>query len=74
MLAKMTSKNQITLPKKIADQFPGVRYFEIAKEGDRIVLHPVRPGLASEVRERLESLGVSEQDVADAVNWARRRD
>lgn len=73
MLAKMTTKNQITLPKKIADQFPGVQYFEVTKEGDRIVLEPVRPGLASEVRERLESLGISDQDVVDAVDWARRR-
>jgi hypothetical protein len=29
MLAKKTSKNQITLPKAIADRFPGVDYFDV---------------------------------------------
>ena len=74
MLAKKTVKNQITLPKKIADQFPDVDYFEVRKEDDRIVLEPVRPKRAWEVRERLEALGISEGDVADAVSWARRKD
>ena len=74
MLAKKTSKNQITLPKAIAEQFPGVDYFDIRAEYDRIVLEPVRPDEAREVRERLEQLGIGEQDVADAVRWARRGD
>jgi bifunctional DNA-binding transcriptional regulator/antitoxin component of YhaV-PrlF toxin-antitoxin module len=29
MLAKMTSKNQITIPKKIIEQLPDVEYFEV---------------------------------------------
>jgi len=74
MLAKKTVKNQITLPKKIADQFPDVDYFEVRKEEDLIVLEPVRPKRAWEVRERLEALGITEGDVADAVSWARRKD
>jgi virulence-associated protein VagC len=73
MLAKKTSKNQITLPKKIADQFPGVEHFEIRKEGDRIILEPVRSGEARKVREKLASMGVSESDVAAAVSWARKK-
>jgi len=74
MLAKKTVKNQITLPKKVADQFPDVEYFRVSVDGERIVLEPVRPGRAFEVRERLEQLGITEQDVTDAVSWARRRD
>ena len=74
MLAKKTVKNQITLPKKIADQFPGVEYFQVRKDGDRIVLEPVRPGRSFEVRERLSDLGISEDDVGAAVDWARDGD
>jgi predicted nucleic acid-binding protein len=29
MLAKLTSRNQITIPKKIMDQIPEARYFEV---------------------------------------------
>ena len=73
MIAKRTVKNQITLPKKIVDHFPDVEYFEVRREGDRIVLEPVRPGRAREVREKLGALGVKESDVARAVAWARKR-
>ena len=72
MLAKKTVKNQITLPKKIVDHFPDVEYFEVRREGDRIVLEPFRPDRAREVREKLGELGVKESDVARAVAWARR--
>ena len=73
MLAKKTSKNQITLPKAIAARFPGVDYFDVSEVGGRIVLAPVRPNRADEVRDRLERLGITNQDVSDAVAWARRR-
>jgi len=73
MLAKKTSKNQITLPKAIVAHFPGVEYFEVQEVEDRIVLRPVRLSRADEVRARLADLGISEEDVDDAVIWARRR-
>jgi virulence-associated protein VagC len=73
MLAKKTVKNQITLPKKIADQFPGIDYFEVRKEGDSIVLEPVLPERSREVREKLESLGLTESDITAAVEWAREQ-
>lgn len=73
MLAKKTSKNQITLPKAIAARFPDVDYFDVSEDDGRIVLVPVRPRRADEVRDRLERLGIGDDDVADAVAWARRR-
>lgn len=73
MLAKKTSKNQITLPKAIASLFPGVDYFDVSEVDGRIVLVPVRPSRADEVRDRLERLGITVDDVADAVAWARNR-
>ncbi|MDD3517196.1 MAG: AbrB/MazE/SpoVT family DNA-binding domain-containing protein [Chromatiales bacterium] len=72
MLAKKTTKNQITLPKKIIDHFPGTEYFDVREEAGHIVLVPLRPGRADEVREKLKRLGITETDVQDAVAWARR--
>ena len=72
MLAKLTSKNQLTLPKAIISAFPGVDYFDVTGERGRIVLTPVRLTRADAVRNRLAELGLSENDVADAVAWARR--
>jgi hypothetical protein len=73
MLAKKTAKNQITLPGAVASRFPGVEYFEVSAEGDAIVLYPLRRSLAGEVRAKLARLGVREEDVADAIAWARKR-
>ena len=72
MLAKKTVKNQLTLPRKIADRFPGTDYFDVRVENDSIVLVPVRPRAVEEVRERLAKLGITEEDVRDAIRWARR--
>lgn len=73
MLAKKTSKNQLTLPKAIVERFPGVDYYEVTAENDAIVLRPVRTGSAEAVWRKLESLGIKETDVEYAVRWARRR-
>lgn len=73
MLTKKTSKNQITLPKKIADRFPEARYFEVRATESEIVLRPVDLDPARRVREKLRMLDLSEEDVASAVAWARER-
>ena len=72
MLAKKTSKNQITLPKAIVSRFPGVDYFDVRREGNRIILVPLQPSRADEVRAKLRALGISEGEVEQAVEWARR--
>lgn len=72
MLAKLTSKNQITLPKAAVSGVDPAEYFEVTVESGRIVLTPVRLRQAQAVREKLEELGITEQDVDDAVAWARR--
>jgi bifunctional DNA-binding transcriptional regulator/antitoxin component of YhaV-PrlF toxin-antitoxin module len=71
MLAKMTVKNQITLPKAVISQFGGVEYFEVSTDGSAITLKPLRLSKADEVRQHLADLGINEQDVADAIAWAR---
>jgi bifunctional DNA-binding transcriptional regulator/antitoxin component of YhaV-PrlF toxin-antitoxin module len=71
MLAKVTSKNQLTLPKAVATRFSGVEYFDVSTDGVSITLRPLRQSRADEVRQHLEDLGITEQDVVDAIQWAR---
>ena len=71
MVAKLTSKNQLTLPKAVVADFRGYEYFEVNQEHGRILLTPVRLNRAAAVRAKLAELGVSESDVAAAVDWAR---
>lgn len=76
MLVKKTSKNQITLPKEVLKRFPSVEYFEVRAEGDRIVLIPIKavPSKLTieKVREKVKRAGLTEKDVEEAVEWARR--
>ncbi|MDD3545386.1 MAG: AbrB/MazE/SpoVT family DNA-binding domain-containing protein [Kiritimatiellae bacterium] len=73
MLAKLTSKNQLTLPKNIVAQFPEVRYFSVEAEYGRIILEPVNLQPLSAVREKMEQLGISEADIGKAVAWSRKQ-
>lgn len=71
MLAKMTAKNQLTLPKAVTKAVGDPRYYEIRAEDGQIVLTPVRIQRADAVRAKLAELQISEQDVEDAVTRAR---
>lgn len=73
MLAKVTSKNQLTLPKAIRGQFPGVSYFEVSAERGQITLKPFRRSRIEEIWDHIEKLGITEKDIDDAVKWARRK-
>lgn len=77
MLAKKTSKNQVTLPKRVADKFPDTDYFDIDIKDNVIILTPVKMAPISssieEIQAKMERLGINENDVMDAVRWARRR-
>jgi hypothetical protein len=77
MLAKKTSKNQVTLPKEIVKDFPGIDYFDVAVKERRIILVPVMitPVDASlgEIRKKVQNLRISGKDVKAAVKWARKR-
>jgi hypothetical protein len=72
MLAKLTSKNQLTLPKAVVAACRGAVYFEVTEDNGRIVLTPVRINRADAVRAKLADLGIAESDVAGAVLWARK--
>jgi bifunctional DNA-binding transcriptional regulator/antitoxin component of YhaV-PrlF toxin-antitoxin module len=73
MLAKMNSKNQITLPKAVVEELgSGVEYFEVRSQQGSIILTPVRINRADAVRKRLAAIGLSEKDVEEARAWARK--
>lgn len=71
MLVKLTSKNQLTLPKAITATVEATDYFDVTTENGRIVLTPVRVNRADGVRAKLAELGLSEADISDAVARAR---
>lgn len=76
MLAKKTSKNQLTLPKEIIKSFPDAEYFDVSVKDKKIVLMPVKITPADitleGIRHKMEKLGITEGDIAEAVKWARR--
>lgn len=71
MLAKLTSKNQLTLPKAAVQAVGTAEYFDVAVRDGQIVLTPVRIQRGDAVRAKLAALGLVDGDVADAVEWAR---
>ena len=73
MLAKKTVKNQITLPKRIVQDFPNVEYFDVRKEDDRIILEPLKTDRTKQVRAKLAALKITESDIAKAVTWVRAK-
>ena len=75
MLAKMTSKNQITIPKKIIDQIPGVKYFEVELNEGKIELKPlaIYETDLERIRSKLKELGLKPESVREAVKWARSK-
>lgn len=77
MLAKKTSKNQITLPKAIVRQLPEAEYFDVSLRAGEVVLRPVSISAPGErlkaVRDKIRALGLTEKDVEGAIRWARSR-
>ena len=71
MLTKLTAKNQLTLPKSITNAITPTEYFDVKVENGQIILTPVRIQRADAVRAKLATLKLTEQDIADAVSWAR---
>lgn len=71
MLAKMTSKNQLTLPKSVTQAVGAAEYFDVETRAGQIILTPVRIQRGDAVRAKLAELDLTEVDIADAVNWAR---
>lgn len=77
MFVKKTSKNQITLPKAIANAFSDAQYFDVRIEDNKILLMPVKitplQSSLESVREKMKRLSVRKKDVNEAIQWARSK-
>ena len=71
MLAKMTSKNQLTLPKSVTQAVDATEYFDVEARAGQIILTPVRIQRGDAVRAKLAELNLGQADIADAVSWVR---
>jgi bifunctional DNA-binding transcriptional regulator/antitoxin component of YhaV-PrlF toxin-antitoxin module len=75
MLAKMTSKNQITIPKKIVDQLPDTNYFEVELKDGLILLKPLQTYETDleKIRSKMKHLGLKTNSVREAIKWTRSK-
>jgi len=71
MLAKITSKNQLTLPKSLTQAVGATEYFDVEVRGGQLILTPVRIQRGDAVRAKLAELSLTDEDMASAVAWAR---
>ena len=71
MLAKIASKNQLTLPKSVTQAVGATEYFDVEARAGQIILTPVRIQRGDAVRAKLAELELTDADMAAAVAWAR---
>ncbi len=71
MLAKITSKNQLTLPRSVTEAIDPTTYFDVEVRSGQIILTPVRIQRGDAVRAKLAELALTEADIRDAVAWGR---
>jgi hypothetical protein len=71
MLAKLTSKNQLTLPKAAIEAVGATEYFDVGTRDGVIILTPVRIQRGDAVRAKLAQLALDEADIVAAVDWVR---
>ena len=71
MLAKITAKNQLTLPKSLTQAVGATEYFDVEARDGQLILTPVRIQRGDAVRAKLAELDLTEDDLAAAVAWAR---
>lgn len=74
-LAKLSSKNQVTLPKAVLKGYPEVEYFDVSVSEAGILLKPLKAESGTNTLEAMQQhfkrLGLTPDDVKQAVRWAR---
>ena len=70
MLIKLSSKNQITVPRLLA-RLPNTKYFEVELENGALVLKPVElvETRLEQIQRKMTDLGLGEDCVAEAIQW-----
>jgi len=69
VLAKLTSKNQLTLPKSVTAPLGPVQYFEVHAQAGQIILTPVRIQRGDALRAKLAELAIDEKTLEGALGW-----
>ena len=54
-------------------KFPDAEYFDVQEIKGQIILKPVSMRSLEPVWRKIEALGITEKDIADAVTWARKK-
>ena len=67
MLAKLSIKRQLTLPKQIVEALGTPSHLEVQIDSGCLILTPAQPGSVNAVRRKLQALDLVENDVTDAV-------
>ena len=75
MLAKLTVKNQITIPKDVISRLPDVEYFDVSYKDGNVILKPLKVYETDldGIRSKMKQLGISEKSVGEAIKWAREK-
>jgi bifunctional DNA-binding transcriptional regulator/antitoxin component of YhaV-PrlF toxin-antitoxin module len=75
MLAKITSKNQITIPKKIIEKMPGIKHFDIELKDGVVIMRPIKfyDTNIDQIRAKIKKLGLKENSVAEAIKWVKSK-
>lgn len=72
VLAKITSKNQLTLPKSVTQALGPVQYFEVQEKAGQIILTPVRIQRGDALRAKLAELAIDDKTLDAALDWAQK--
>jgi hypothetical protein len=73
VLAKLTSKNQLTLPKSVTEPLGPVQYFEVHTQAGQIILTPVRIQRGDALRAKLAELEIDAKTIETALSWAGKK-
>ena len=75
MLAKITSKNQITIPKKIIEKMPGIKHFDIEFKDGVVIMKPIKfyDTNLDQIRAKIKKLKLTEDSVAEAIKWVKSK-
>jgi hypothetical protein len=72
MLARRTVGNTLSLPDAAVAAVGHPDAFDVTVEDGRLILTPRPAPTADAARTRLADQGLSDQDITEAVRWARR--
>ena len=72
MIAKTTSKNQLTLPKAATAVVGSTENSDVETNSSEMEVTTVQIRRGDVVRAKLADLDLSDKDIADAVTWSRK--